>query len=45
MILTDGHTETPVVDILPEEVDNWHEITDEEAEEIINKEMLENGEN
>lgn len=32
MILTDGNTKTPVVDILPEEESNWHEITDEEAE-------------
>jgi hypothetical protein len=31
MILTDGNTETPVVDILPEQADNWHEITDAEA--------------
>jgi hypothetical protein len=34
MILTDGNTKTPVVDILPEEADNWHEITDEEAESL-----------
>lgn len=34
MLLTDGNTKTPVVDILPEEASNWHEITDEDAEEL-----------
>lgn len=45
MILTDGNTETPVVDILPEEESNWHEITDEDAEEMQNteSEVEENG--
>ena len=35
MLLTDGNTETPVVDILPEEASNWHEIPDEQAEELL----------
>ena len=34
MILTDDNTKTPVVDILPEEEPNWHEITDEEAQAL-----------
>ncbi len=34
MLLTDGNTETPVIDILPEEAENWHEITDKEAEKL-----------
>lgn len=32
MILTDGNTKTPVVDILPDSAENWHEIPDEEAQ-------------
>ena len=32
MILTNGETETPVVDIMFEEESNWYEIIDEEAE-------------
>jgi hypothetical protein len=45
MILTDGNTKTPVVDILPEEEGNWHEITDEEAEKMqkVESEVDENG--
>lgn len=34
MILTDGTTKTPVVDILPDSADNWHEIPDEEAQAL-----------
>ena len=43
MLLTDGNTETPVVDILFHKADNWHEITDEEAEKLQNIDFSEGG--
>jgi hypothetical protein len=44
--LTNGEAFGKVVYLgINDSADNWHEITDEEAEEIINEEMLENGEN
>lgn len=39
MILTDGNTETCVVDIPLEEADSWHEITD--ADEATEQDYLE----
>ena len=36
MILTDGNTKTPVVDIMPDDADNWHEVTEEEKEQELN---------
>ena len=35
MLLTDGNTETPVVDITFDEESNWHEIPDEEAQAMM----------
>lgn len=45
MILTDGNTKTPAKDVMLDEKDNWHEITDEEAEKLQNteSEVEENG--
>lgn len=44
--LTNGETFGKVVYLgTNDSADNWHEITDEEAEEITNKEMSENDEN
>ena len=34
MILTNGETETPVIDIMFEEESNWYEITDEKAQAL-----------
>lgn len=41
MILTDGNTKTPVVDITLDSADNWHEVTEEEKEqaEILGETM------
>ena len=44
--LTNGETFGKVVYLgTNDSADNWHEITDEEAEEIINKEMSDNDKN
>ena len=46
MTLTNGETFGKVVYLgTNDSADNWHEITDEEAEEITNKEMSEYDEN
>ena len=42
MLLTDGNTETPAKDVMPDEKDNWHEITDEEAQVLQESEVIEN---
>lgn len=44
--LTNGDTFGKTVSLgINDSADNWHEITDEESEEITNKEMSNNGEN
>lgn len=40
-ILTDGTTETEVIDVMPDEVDKWHEIGDaDETTEVSNYEKI-----
>ena len=39
MILTDGNTQTPAKDVMLDEKDNWHEISEVEAQAMMSADM------